>query len=245
MFRLYCTRLACRVAVLIAAILLYITDKNSLVISNGFSLAGGIKPIHILWLILLASMVQKFFPQRITSMGCRKQFKSTYAPGAQKPTQSEIAAWIKAEDAAAKKVLTVWLSGNAVVAVLYKTRILSESEMVLLSLFYFVGDLVCVLLYCPFQSVIMKNRCCITCRIFNWDSIMMLTPLIFIRSFFSGSLILAALLLLIRWEVTYRRYPQRFLAESNENLQCRHCREKICRIKRHLFFRKTGLHYIK
>lgn len=244
-FKIYCARLVFRVAVFITAIQIYLQDKNSLNITNNSSLSDGIKPLHILWLVLAVEMAQKFFPQKITSMGCRKQFKSAYLPSQKRPGALEIAALIKAENAAAKKVFAVWFGGNAVVAVLYYARVLSESEMVLLSLFYSVCDLLGLLLFCPFQSFILKNRCCVTCRIFNWDSIMMLTPLIFVRNFFSWSLVLVALFLLIRWEVTYRRYPQRFLEESNENLQCRHCHEKICRIKRHVYFGKAGLRYLK
>lgn len=239
MFRLYCARLAFRIALFIAAVRLYIRDQNSLIISKGFSFANGVKPVHILWLILLTGMVQKFFPQKITSMGCRKQFKSTYAPSEGNFIKSGIAAWVKEEDAAAIKVFIVWFGGNSVVAILYRTGILNESALVLLSLFYYVCDLVCVLFYCPLQSLIMKNRCCVTCRIFNWDSIMILTPLIFVRSIFSGSLVLIALILLIRWEATYRKSPQRFWEESNINLQCRHCHEKTCRIKRRVQYRSS------
>ena len=36
------------------------------------------------------------------------------------------------------------------------------------------------------------------------------TPLIFIRSFYSWSLVLMALSLFIWWEVAFRKHPQRF-----------------------------------
>jgi hypothetical protein len=236
MVKIYSTRLVFRIAVFVAAICLYLSDKSSLVISNGLPLGNGIKPLHILWLILTAEMILKFFPQKVMSMGCRKQFKANYAPSGKKPLKTEIAAWMKGENAAAKKVLAVWLGGNAVVAILYYAKILGESEMVLLSLFYYVCDLICILVYCPFQSLIMKNRCCVTCRIFNWDSMMMFTPLVFVRSFFSWSLVLIALFLLIHWEVTYWRHPQRFLEESNQSLTCAHCSDNLCKVKKPIFF---------
>lgn len=234
MFKIYSARLVYRIAVLVAAILLYLRDKSSLIISKGLSINNGPKFVHLLWLILAAGTVRKFFPQSKLSMGCRKQFKSNYAPSEKKPLKSEITACVKAENAAAQKVFILWLSGNIVVASLYYANVLGESELVLLSLCYYVCDLICVLFYCPFQSMIMKNRCCVTCRIFNWDSIMMFTPLIFISGFFSWSLVIMALLVLVRWEVTYRKYPQLFLEESNKNLKCRYCHENLCMIKKHI-----------
>jgi hypothetical protein len=236
MVRIYSARLVFRITVFVVAINLYLSDKSSLVISNGLPLGDGIKPLHILWLILIAEMVLKFFPQKVMSMGCRKQFKVNYAPGAEEPLKTEIDAWMKGENAAALKVLAVWLGGNAVVALFYYAKILGESEVVLISLFYYVCDLICILFYCPFQSFIMKNRCCVTCRIFNWDSLMMFTPLLFIRSFFSWSLVIIALCLLIHWEVTYWRHPQRFSEASNQNLTCAHCSDNLCKVKKPLFF---------
>lgn len=232
MFKIYSIRLVIRIGVFLRAIQMYLKDKNSLIISKGLSLNNGIKPLHFLWLILAFEIILKFFPQKITSIGCRKQFKSNYLPSKNMPTQSEINTWIKEEDTAAKKVFAVWCGGNTIVAMLYFAKVLKESEMVLLSLFYFVGDLICLLFFCPFQSLIMKNRCCVTCRIFNWDSIMFCTPLIFIPSFFSWSLVLIALVLVVWWEFAYRKYPQRFFEGCNENLKCEHCNESLCKMKK-------------
>jgi hypothetical protein len=176
-------------------------------------------------------MVLKFFPQPVMSMGCRKQFKSNYAPSGKNPSVSEIAAWMKGENAAAKRVFTVWLGINTLVAGFYWAGFYGEPEMLLLSLLYYVFDLICIVIYCPFQALIMKNRCCVTCRIFNWDSIMMFTPLIFVRSLFSWSLVAIALILLIHWEVTYRKHPERFMEESNANLNCAHCNDRLCKVK--------------
>ncbi len=234
MVKVYSARLVLRIAVFTAGISIYLTDRNSLLLSGGLSLDHGIKPLHILWLILASGMIQKLFPLPVMSMGCRKQFKSSYAPGAREPGDPELSAWAKGENRAARKVLAAWLSVNAAPAVLYFAGVLGESEMVLLSLVYYACDPICLLFYCPFQSFLMKNRCCVTCRIFNWDSMMILTPLIVIPSPFSWSLILFALIILIRWEMAFQRHPRRFWEESNQNLQCAHCRERICRVKRSL-----------
>ena len=234
MFRIYSIKLVIRIVVFIAAVLIHFYDKSSLNISNGLAFNAGIKPIHIIWLIFAVEMLQKFFPNKLISLGCGKQFKSTYRPADRELAKVEIGELVSGEKTGAKRVFAAWFGANAVVGMLYYAKVFGESDLVLLSLFYFVCDLICVLLFCPFQYFFMKNRCCVTCRIFNWDSIMFLTPLLFIRSFFSVSLVLIALFLLIRWEVTYRRYPERFLEQGNANLKCKHCQEKLCKVKKNL-----------
>jgi hypothetical protein len=49
-------------------------------------------------------------------------------------------------------------------------------------------------------------------------------------------LVLIALFLLIHWEVTYWRYPQRFLEASNQNLACAHCGDNLCKVKKPILF---------
>ena len=61
-------------------------------------------------------------------------------------------------------------------------------------------DLICVLIWCPFR-LIMKNRCCTTCRIFNWDHLMMFSPLIFMGGFFASSLVILSAVAWLVWEL--------------------------------------------
>ena len=86
----------------------------------------------------------------------------------------------------------------------------------------------------------MKNRCCTTCRIYNWDYAMMFTPLLFIPNIYTWTLLGTALGLLLQWEIKRRRFPERFSPCSNEFLSCANCTEKLCRHKRQLrsFIRK-------
>lgn len=235
MFKVYSIKFVIRVLVFITAVLIYLNDKSSLTISNALMFNGGIRIIHFIWLIFVVEMLQKFFPNKFTSVGCSKQFKTAYRPTERELTKVEISELVRGENIAAKRIFLAWFGTNAVVGLLYYTKVFQESDLVLLSLFYFVCDYICVLFFCPFQYFFMKNRCCITCRIFNWDSIMFLTPLMFIPSFFSVSLIAIALFILIRWEVTYQRYPERFLEQGNANLKCRQCQEKLCKVKKAIY----------
>jgi hypothetical protein len=104
---------------------------------------------------------------------------------------------------------------------------------------YGVCDIICILFFCPFQTWFMKNRCCTTCRIYNWDFAMLFTPFLFIPSLYTYSLLGMALLILARWEITYKLHPERFSERTNEALRCKNCTEKLCKHKVQL------QHYIK
>lgn len=76
--------------------------------------------------------------------------------------------------------------------------------------------------------LIMKNRCCTTCRIFNWDHLMMFSPLIYMGGFYAGSLVLMAAVAWLVWELCVMMYPERFWDQSNAALKCSECTDKLC-----------------
>jgi len=92
---------------------------------------------------------------------------------------------------------------------------------------FYVCDLICVLIWCPFR-LLMKTRCCTTCRIFNWDHLMMFSPLIFMGGFYAVSLVVLAILAWLVWEVCIMMYPERFWDRSNAALKCSECTDKLC-----------------
>ena len=106
--------------------------------------------------------------------------------------------------------------------------------MILLCLAYSVCDMICILFFCPFQTWFLKNKCCCTCRIYNWDYAMMFTPLFFVRKSYTWSLLVLSVALLARWEITFYKYPERFSEATNGYLGCRNCSEKLCAHKNQL-----------
>jgi hypothetical protein len=104
--------------------------------------------------------------------------------------------------------------------------------MVLLLLAYTVCDMICILFFCPFQVFFMKNRCCTVCRIYNWDCLMICTPLLPFPNPYSVSLVLLSLAVLIRWELAYSRRPHYFFEQTNENLGCQLCTDRLCTLRR-------------
>ena len=129
-------------------------------------------------------------------------------------------------------VIVFWIALNAAVAIILAvTGNLTHETAFLWTMFYFMFDVFSVVVWCPLQLVFMRNRCCATCQIFNWDGIMAATPLIFIGGWFGWTIFALALVVLVRWEVAAFRHPERFDESTNARLSCAQCTEQLCRIR--------------
>ena len=174
------------------------------------------KQLLVRLLLFLAGVfldiLKKFFPSGRLSLGAQKLFAGRY----------------RAADCSALLVAAVWIGFNLIFFVLYRQGIIGVPELMLLTLFYFLSDMVCVLYFCPFR-LMMHTRCCTTCRIFNWDSMMMCTSLLFIGGIYGWSLAAFAMAVLIHWETLYSRFPERFFECSNRSLRCGNCEGNLCR----------------
>ena len=174
------------------------------------------KQLLVRLLLFLAGVfldiLKKFFPSGRLSLGAQKLFAGRY----------------RAADCSALLVAAVWIGLNLIFFVLYRQGIIGVPELILLTLFYFLSDMICVLYFCPFR-LMMHTRCYTTCRIFNWDSMMMCTPLLFIGGIYGWSLAAFAMAVLIHWETLYSRFPERFFECSNESLRCGNCEGNLCR----------------
>lgn len=141
-------------------------------------------------------------------------------------------------------VAIFWIVFNAAAAIiLWLLGLLLPDILMIWALFYFLFDMVCVVLWCPLQLIFMKNRCCTTCHIFNWDAIMAVTPLVFaIACPFSIILLSLATIVLLRWEIAVARHPERFSEKTNANLKCCNCKDKLCYIRKPLLVSNLDKH---
>ncbi len=183
--------------------------------------------IYVTWAVFAVEMVMRFFPSKYESPGCQKQFARNYI----KSGSTEISI---PDNNAAVLIALIWIVFNGIFGALYLTGILDDGIMILLCSAYSVCDIICILFFCPFQTWFMKNKCCSTCRMYNWDYAMMFTPLFFIRKPYSWSLLALSVALLIRWEITFYLHPERFSEKTNDYLQCKNCTEKLCTHKKQL-----------
>ena len=248
-------RLFYRSALMITVAVLYIISRikwpnpeRFLLLNNVYVHFSVLGTITVLYFI---EMIDRFFPTKTSSMGSQKQFKRNYIPtGEETP---HLQPWYRTA-----LVFVSWVLLNGVFAAVYilcKTnvipiRIFDEGIMMIIALIYGICDMICILFFCPFQTWMMRNRCCGSCRIYNWDFMMIATPLIVVMflpftkdfSIFAIIFVSAAAILLLRWEITFRFHKKRFAINTNASLHCVNCKEKLCTHKKQLqsLLRKSG-----
>ena len=231
MLKRYIGKFALRIAIFLAILALYLKDKERLWAFATQPVRLGITPLHVLWFLFMLMMIRHLIPSSKRTMALLKAEETRY-DGETDYSELELYRFVRLQNIRAWQVMLLWLSVNAVFGLLYLMKIMDDADLIMLSVFYFLCDYICILVFCPFQSWFMKNRCCINCRIFDWGHFMMFTPMLFIRNFFSWSLFFTALVVLIRWELVYAGHPERFWSGSNRAIQCANCRDKTCQIKR-------------
>ena len=220
-------RLCYRGALFLTALVIYVIGKLHGQDMLTTSLEQKPVIVRILWLVFTVDMLMRFFPSRLESPGCQKQFRRNYRKS------GEINIEIQ-DNNATMLVALIWICFNLVFGCLHLVGVLDEGFMLLLCCAYSVCDMICILFFCPFQTWFLKNKCCSTCRIYNWDFAMMFTPLFFIQNAFTWGLLAQSLVLMIRWEITFYRHPERFSEKTNEYLRCANCTEKLCAHKKQL-----------
>lgn len=183
-----------------------------------------------LWLAVIASILVQLNPKSSLTTGCLKQFPQRFDPVPDYDPEA-LRKTIRFQNHGALKVALVWLTVNLVFGILYHMDKLRSATLLFLCALCFLCDLICVLFFCPFQTFLMKNRCCVNCRIFAWGSWMMAAPLMWVPHLYAQSLFWTGVLVLVVWEVRFRRYPERFWFGSNRRLQCAHCQEQLCQYK--------------
>lgn len=226
--KIYFLRLFGRIAVLILAVLLYIVKKSEYDILSGTNFFDGFSVLHILWGVWMWDMVLQLIPVRAhISIGSQKVFSSLFKPIKEKINKENLKKYIKDTTNAAYKVMILWIALVVILGFLYWKGVIGIAEIFLISVFFYVADLICVLIWCPFR-LIMKNKCCTTCRIFNWDHLMMFAPFILVPGVYSYTLAGFALVIWVVWEVCVFTYPERFWENSNMALKCSECTDKLC-----------------
>lgn len=183
--------------------------------------------IYIVWTVYVIEMIFRFFPSKIESPGCQKQFARNYI----KTGRTDV---VIPDNNATLLVALIWIVFNGIFGMLHMMGVIDDGIMILLCGAFSVCDMICIMFFCPFQSWFLKNKCCSSCRIYNWDFAMMFTPLFFVEKTYTWSLLILSIALLIRWEVTFYRHPERFSENTNAYLHCSNCTEKLCGHKKQL-----------
>ncbi|MCR4909263.1 MAG: hypothetical protein K5985_10580 [Lachnospiraceae bacterium] len=241
--KLYSLRLVFRIAVFILCLYPALTRPEFSDIMTGWNFFRSFSMLHLLWALWVWDMLCQLFPlTKHIALGSRKHFPGTFVP-AEKLPETEAgqanagtyrAVLKKAAGRASRaalRVALIWCAGLIVLFFLYRFGLISRAHIFLICLLFYVCDLICVVIWCPFR-VIMGNRCCTDCRIFNWDHLMMFSVFFPVPSFFTTSLLLLSIAVCALWEIRFFRHPERFFEKTNRSLRCENCSDRLCGGKR-------------
>lgn len=226
--RRYTLRLVGRSIILLIALGIFFLYPEEFRVLDGMNFFRQLSIFHLLWVIWLIDMVFQLIPvKKHIPLGSQKLFVQHFLPIREKINYDALKNYIVSTTKAAGKVMILWIVLISVIGVLYFCDIIDKKILLMTAIVFYVCDLICVLIWCPFR-LILKNRCCTTCRIFNWDHLMMFSPLVFAGGFYALSLFVLSLVVILVWELSIMLYPERFWEFSNEALKCSKCTDKLC-----------------
>ena len=224
----YIGRLVARCVVLVLCAMLWIADPAEFAILEGMNFFRSLSSLHLLWVVWVMDMVQQIIPlKNQVPLGSQKLFANRFRPIREKINYEALRSYIVTTTKAAYKVFLLWWLLILLIGVLHVYGVVNKTGLFLISVVFYVCDLICVLIWCPFR-LLMKTRCCTTCRIFNWDHLMMFSPMLFMGGFYGLSLLVLAILAWLVWELCIMMYPERFWDQSNLALKCSECTDKLC-----------------
>jgi len=227
-------KLVFRGFLLVTGIILHITNPEALNFTLVFQQGITGAFLWIVWVSLFVEMLYRIIPNKRTTVGARKHFSCSYRPtaSAQENNTEKQSAADKSLHKGAILSAVSWASITALVLfALFRVDLLTPGTVLIILLSFAVLDIIFILFFCPFQTLFMRNHCCVVCRIYNWDYIMMCAPLIIFPGFYSASLVILSLAVLLCWEIPLVSKPHFFKRETNENLRCEHCEDKLCRLR--------------
>ena len=223
----YFVRLILRIVIFVLCLIMCFKPQFYYIL-NGMNFFDEFHILHLLWLIWVFDMVLQIIPiKNKVALGSQKLFANRFQPIRKKINYKALKNYIRKTTSSAYRVLIIWVMLISIIGLLYYFDIINKIWLFMFSVFFYVCDLICVLIWCPFR-LIMKNKCCTTCRIFNWDHLMMFSPLIFCGGFFAISLVVMAFLSWFIWELCVLTYPERFSEMTNIALRCSNCTDKLC-----------------
>jgi len=226
--KIYFARLTGRIFILLLCFVFFFIKPEIFAPLEGMRFFDGLSLMHLLWGVWMIDMLAQLFPiQRRLSIGSLKVFRQHFRPIREKINRRALAAHITSAGKGAFRVFVIWSLLIAAIGTLHAFDVLAHVHLFLITVVFYVCDLICVLIWCPFR-LLMKNRCCTTCRIFNWDHLMMFSPLLFVKSFYAWSLLALSIAVFVLWELCILIYPERFFEQTNAALQCANCTDKLC-----------------
>ena len=221
-----------------------LTIKGAVVIAAGlfaifsprlislFALPAGspVKIYHILWALTILILVKRMVPALNKKMTSGKIYGKNFSAADvdEEKVRHGFAKIKKTADSGAARSALYWLLLLADMWLWRHVGILPDVWIYVIVIFFIFMDQFCITVFCPFKWLI-KNKCCNACRINNWGYLMAFSPLVFIPTFWTYSIVALSIINVVQWEVLYFLHPERFSDIYNANLRCRNCKVRCKR----------------
>jgi len=222
--------LAVKGAILLVSFVLAIAGPDILKRFFTYSLFASIKTYHILWLLTILVLIKRFIPSLNKKINLGKIYSINYQEAGTDNTSKRegLKKYKKKMDNGAIRSAIYWILLVMTMWLWRKADMLSDLWIFIIVIFFIFMDEFCATVWCPFQAII-GNKCCNTCRINNWGYLMAFSPMVFIPSFWTYSILLLSIAAIVQWEYLYHRHPERFFELYNARLMCKNCVKKCKR----------------
>lgn len=217
-----------RFLLMVVVAVLYFTDSQLLEYPVHFF--NKILPLHALWAFFVCFFTARLFGKKNGIIASNRKY-SKYNVIIADFNKEKLRDFVEKNNVRALGIILLALVVNMPFWILYFYHVIDEKFLFCIFIVFFFLDIVCETLYCPMQKFILKNRCCNVCRIYSWNTILTISPLLVIPGFFSTSLMIIGLVDLIHFEIKYKRHPEYFWDGSNSVLRCVNCDMKMCVVR--------------
>ena len=194
--------------------------------------SGSVSPqaaniIYICTILFLYGylFVLDFFLKKYDNAVHFKMFSRYYVPAGNGTVP------VKRKRTGLEMVVLLWLYYLMTVALLRKAGILTWYLFLACACGVMIFNSIFVRKVCLLSVLFLHNRndCCKNCGINNWDYAIFSSALFFAPKMSVAAtavnitIIVLSFALMIAWEITYRRHPERFYPETNKALRCSEC----------------------
>lgn len=152
-----------RSALFIIALVIYIYDRLNGNAHLFTKLSTHPLILAIIWVVFTIEMILRFFPSKIESRGCQKQFKQNFVPSPENHKNSVTVEAHVPPKHSTLMVLSFWVILNGLIGVLYFNNIIDKGILFLIALAYSICDMICILHPERFEESTNYHLACANC----------------------------------------------------------------------------------
>jgi hypothetical protein len=208
----------------VALLCLVLTVKPAIATELFTMPLGFFRVYHIFWLGAMLILVKRFIPRLNWKMSSGKVYARNFTGFGQdsESRRMKFEEVRREADGGAVRSAVYWTLIVLTTGLFRLVGIFDTAWLFAASAFFVFMDEFCITVWCPFKWLT-KTKCCNTCRINNWGYLMAFSPLLFVPSFWTYSLLFLAAAVVVHWEYLYHRHPERFYEQYNARLMCKNC----------------------